>query len=83
MRRAPLTSLAAALRTLLPLLPLLAAGLAGWPTIVTTKSYSSVAPSGSVKVPARLSPALSTHAPAGAAPKSVGLELVGVSASRW
>ena len=38
---------------------------------------------GELKVPARLSPALSTHAPAGAAPKSVGFELVGVSASRW
>ena len=70
-------------RRAVPSAPPSPAGLAGWPTIVTTKSYSSVAPSGSVKVPARLSPALSTHAPAGAPPKSVGFELVGVSASRW
>ena len=66
-----------------PSAPAAATADAGWPTTVTTKSYSSVAPSGSVKVPARLSPALSTHAPAGARLKSVGFELVGVSASRW
>ena len=51
--------------------------------VVLMVARNKLVPSGSVKVPARLSPALSTHAPAGAPPKSVGFEFVGRSASRW
>ena len=62
-------------------------GAAGVPTIVTTKSYSFVVPSGSVKVPARLSPALSTQSPAAGpfctSENTVGFDETGVRKSRW